>query len=232
MSLDGNVCFFVMYHYESNAILVKPISNLDDESFFEAYKDRFDYLESKGFKIQINIMDNQATKQVERFLSKKDCRLQLVEPHNHRLNAAERAIQTFKDHFISGLCTTDVDFPVQLWDQLAPQAHDTLNLMRQSRVDPTKSAYDVLEGPYDWNKYPLAPPGCKAIIHEAAESRASWAPIGMDAWYLPCTHQRTTTDAINSMFQRQEYIKHQDQLNITPNIVLILTFCLLSTSKN
>ena len=129
-------------------------------------------------------MDNQATKQVKRFLSKKDCRLQLVEPHNHRLNAAERAIQTFKDHFISGLCTTDVDFPVQLWDQLAPQAQDTLNLMRQSRVDPTKSADKVLEGPYDWNKYPLTPPGCKAIIHEAAESRASWAPRGVDAWYL------------------------------------------------
>ena len=90
----------------------------------------------------------------------------------------------YKNHFISGLCTTDVDFPVQLWDQLAPQAQDTLNLMRQSRVDPTKSAYKVLEGPYDWNKYPLAPPGCKAIIHEAAESRASWASRGVDAWYL------------------------------------------------
>ena len=38
MSLDGNVCFFVMYHYKSNAILVKPVSNLDDESIFEAYK--------------------------------------------------------------------------------------------------------------------------------------------------------------------------------------------------
>ena len=30
----------------------------------------------------------------------------------------------------------------------------------------------------------MAPPGCKAIIHEAAESRASWAPRGVDAWYL------------------------------------------------
>ena len=47
-----------MYHYEPNTILVKPIANLDDESFFAAYKDRFDYLESKGFKMRINIMDN------------------------------------------------------------------------------------------------------------------------------------------------------------------------------
>jgi len=62
MSLDGNIYLFVMYHYESNAILVKLISNLDDESIFEAYKDRFDYLEIKGFNIKINVMDNQATK--------------------------------------------------------------------------------------------------------------------------------------------------------------------------
>ena len=39
---------------------------MDDESIFEAHKDRFKYLESKGFKIKINIMDNQATRQVKR----------------------------------------------------------------------------------------------------------------------------------------------------------------------
>jgi len=31
MSLDGNVCFFVMYHYETNAILITPIAGLDSE---------------------------------------------------------------------------------------------------------------------------------------------------------------------------------------------------------
>jgi hypothetical protein len=37
----------------------------------------------------------------------QQCKLQLVEPHNHRMNAAERAIQTFKDAFIAALATTD-----------------------------------------------------------------------------------------------------------------------------
>ena len=27
--------------------------------------------------------------------------MQLVEPHNHQVNAAEREIQTFKNHFIA-----------------------------------------------------------------------------------------------------------------------------------
>jgi hypothetical protein len=30
ISLDGSMCFFVLYHYESNCILATPISGLDD----------------------------------------------------------------------------------------------------------------------------------------------------------------------------------------------------------
>jgi len=50
MSIDGSVCFFVMYHYETNAILVKAIANVDDRSIFEAYKEIFETLEAKGYK--------------------------------------------------------------------------------------------------------------------------------------------------------------------------------------
>ena len=49
---------------------------------------------------------------------------------------------------------------------------------------PSKSAYETLEGPYDWNRYPLAPHGTRAIIYEDSNSRASWAPHGLDLWYL------------------------------------------------
>ena len=52
-----------------------------------------------------------------KFVTSRNCAIQFVEPHNHRVNAAERAIQTFKNHFISGLCTTDINFPLHL---LAP----------------------------------------------------------------------------------------------------------------
>jgi hypothetical protein len=94
MSLDGSICFFILYHYESNSILATPIAGLDDKSIFEAYKMRFRELEAKGFKPKLNVMDNQATKHIKQFLIKNECKLQLVEPHNHRVNAAERAIQT------------------------------------------------------------------------------------------------------------------------------------------
>ena len=60
--------------------------------------------------------------------------MQLVEPHNHHVNTAEWAIQTFKDAFIAALATTDRNFPLQLWDKLAPQVQDTLNLIQESQM--------------------------------------------------------------------------------------------------
>jgi len=92
MSLDGNVCFFVMYHYETNAILITPIAGLDSEQILEAYTKNFKYLVSKGFNPNVNVMDNQANKAIKAYLTPQQVTLQLVEPHNHRVNAAERAI--------------------------------------------------------------------------------------------------------------------------------------------
>jgi hypothetical protein len=184
VSFDGSVCFLVIYHYKANAILATPIAGLDDKSIFEAYKKTFDELAQKGFKPKLNVMDNQATRYIKAFLTEEECELQLVEPHNHRVNAAERAIQTFKDAFISALATTDKDFPLQLWDKLTPQVILTLNMMRASRIDPTKSAHEILYGKYDWNRYPLAPLGCRAVVYEDGDTRGSWASRGVDGWYL------------------------------------------------
>jgi hypothetical protein len=145
----GGYVFFVMYHYETNAILATPVAGLDDKSIFKAYKMQFDNLTSKGHKPKIDIMDNQATKHIKAFLTEQQCQLQLVEPHNHRLNAAERAIQTFKDAFIAALVTTNSDFPLQLWDKITPEVQNTLNMMRASHINPTISVYEQLNGPYD-----------------------------------------------------------------------------------
>ena len=49
-------------------------------------------------------------------------KIQLVETHNHHLNAAKCAMQTFKNHMIVGLCTAITDFSALLCDYLIPQA--------------------------------------------------------------------------------------------------------------
>jgi hypothetical protein len=57
-------------------------------------------------------------------------------------------------------------------------------MMRSSRIDPTKSAHKILNGPYDWNWYLLPPLGCKAAVYEDCDTRGSWASHSVDAFYL------------------------------------------------
>ncbi len=95
------------------------------------------------------MIDNQGTKVIKKILDKKQCNLLLVEPHNHQVNAAKRAIQTFKVHFISALAMTDSNFPLQLWDRLTPQVEATLNMLRPSRIEPSLMAYEAVYGPYN-----------------------------------------------------------------------------------
>ena len=67
-----------------------------------------------------------------------------------------------------------------------------LNMLRTSRIDPKRSAYEQLHGKrYDWNANIMAPPGTRAVIYEDALSRASWGPRGLDAWYLKSTSMGT-----------------------------------------
>jgi hypothetical protein len=155
MSLEGNVCFLVVYYYETNAIMAVPIANFTDDAILKAFRQQFELLKSKGHKIRLNVMDNQACTVVKKYLTTKECKNMLVEPNNHRVNAAERAIQTFKAHFISALATTDSDFPLQLWDCLTPQVEATLNMLRPSQTNPSMSAYKAVHNPYDWNRFLL-----------------------------------------------------------------------------
>ena len=90
----------------------------------------------------LHIMDNEALFfSVTNYLEIHNIKHQLVPPHVHQCNVAERAISTSKDHYIAGLCTTDPQFPMHLWDLLLPQCDYTLNMIRASRLHPTLSVY-------------------------------------------------------------------------------------------
>ncbi len=56
MLLDGNICFFFMYHYKTNAIMITPIASLDSECILEAYKLNFEYMVSNRFKPKVNVL--------------------------------------------------------------------------------------------------------------------------------------------------------------------------------
>ena len=68
------------------------------------------------------------------------------------------------------------NFPMHLWDKTIPQAELTLNLLRQSRLNPKLSAWKQLHGRYDFNSTPIAPPGIKVKAHVQPIQRQTWAP--------------------------------------------------------
>ena len=121
-----------------------------------AYKQLHQILTKRGFQPRLHLLDNEAPKELKTFLDTQHIQYQLVPPHVHRRNAAERAIRTFKEQFVAGLCSTDKNFPMHLWDRLLPQAIITLNLLRASRQLPQLSAYTHVFGNFDFNKTPLA----------------------------------------------------------------------------
>jgi hypothetical protein len=78
----------------------------------------------------------------------------------------------------------ELDFPLDLWDRLLPQAEMTPNLLCTSRQHPQVSASAHLHGLRDYNKTAFAPPGCKIIAREKPSQRRTWAPHGQRGYSL------------------------------------------------
>jgi hypothetical protein len=64
----------------------------------------------RGLKPSLQRLDNEALLTLSNYLIKKVIDYQLATPHIHQRNNAERVIQTFKNHFISGICSVDPNF--------------------------------------------------------------------------------------------------------------------------
>ena len=100
----------------------------------------------------------------------------------HRRNVAERAIRTFKAHFLAILAGVASDFPRYLWDLLVPQAEMTLNFLRQSPLNKTISAWEYFNGPFNYDATPLGPLGTRVLAHHKPDVRASWDFRAEDGW--------------------------------------------------
>jgi hypothetical protein len=67
---------------------------------------------------------------------------------------------------------------------LLPQCLLTLNFLRRSRINPQLSAQAQINGAFDFNCTPLAPPGTMVLIHEKPSTCDTWAPHAIEGWYL------------------------------------------------
>jgi hypothetical protein len=184
VSSKGNKYIMVLYDYDSNAILAKPIRDRTAPELLKAFQFMEQELVAKGLKPKLMKLDNEASKLLKDYIYIQEIAFQLVPPYSHRRNSAERAIRSFKDHLIAGLCSTDKSFPMHLWDRILPQAVITLNMLRTSRINPKLLAAIHIFVQHEYNRAPMAPPGKRIIAHETPGRRQTWAPHGQYGWYI------------------------------------------------
>jgi hypothetical protein len=129
-SSKGNSYVMVCYIYDCKYINFIPMKSRSASEWDKAYDTIHQKLTVKGFKPKLQALDNEASAALKNLFTVNDIAYQLLPHHCHRRNAAERAIRTFKEHFVAGLSSVDPAFPLHLWDRLLPQAEITLNLLR------------------------------------------------------------------------------------------------------
>ncbi len=157
---------FVAYVYDHNVIIVHTMPTRTNTAMIIAFKEVIEVLRTCGYHPALNVMDNKCSTAVERYVRLEKINIQLVPPHNHRANAAEQAIATFKEHFIAALATVNKLCPLQLWDEFLPKVELTLNVLCFSCCNPKISANQEVYGAFDFNKTQLAPLGMKALIYD------------------------------------------------------------------
>ena len=120
----------------------------------------------------------------KRAIAKNGMTHQLVPANYNRRNIAEKALQTFKHHFVSMLCGTEVHFPMTLWCCILRQAEYQLNMLRKPRVNPEVSSFEILYGPHNYDANPFAPLGSAVQMHVMPNNRKTWEAHTKAGYYL------------------------------------------------
>ena len=219
----------VMVEIDSNVIDAEPMKNKTGAEHIKAYQELLKRMKASGVcKPKKHVLDNEASNEYQDEI-RKECKMEMVPPDTHRQNIAERAIQTFKNHFISILSGVDPRFPISLWSKLIPQAVLTLNLLRPSNVCPNVSAHAFMHGQFDYNAMPLAPLGCAVQLYLKPHRRKSWGQHANDGWYIGTSpkhyrchqiwNQKTKAERIcDTVFFKHKYLT-QPTLSVEDQII-------------
>ena len=88
---------------------MQPMKSQIDKDMVKVFQDIYDYLREQNLTPALHLMDNECSKAIK----KENVDIQLVEPHNHRVNAAEEAVKAAKYHTIVGPATVDITCPLK-----------------------------------------------------------------------------------------------------------------------
>jgi hypothetical protein len=177
-SQRGYRYIMVGIHIDSNYIFCETMKNRTEGEMITAYQKMIDRMETAGLGLKHHRLDNECSDNFKKCIRKNNMTWELVPPDCHRRNMAERAIQTFKNHFVAILSGVDDRFPLSLWCHLVRPAELTVNLLRQSNVAPKILAYAHVHGQHDYMRKPFAPLGCAVMAHVKPKNRRTWDTHG------------------------------------------------------
>ena len=224
-SSRGNQYIMVAYDHDSNAILAEQIKTRASEELLRAIKAIHKYLSNRGYQPALQILDNEFPVVVKTFFQQEQVKFRLVPLNLHCNNASEKAIGTFKDHFVTIICSVDPKFLIHLWCRIVHQAVTVLNLLRQSRINLRLPVEAQLNGAFDYNATPLVPPGTQVVIYKTPEKHSTWAPHGVTGWYLSSAleHYRCHTVYVTKTYPEQiartlEFFPHDISMPTTLSV--------------
>jgi len=175
-------------HIDANYIFCEMMKNRMEGKMINAYQKMLDRMLLAGLGLKYHWFDNECSVNFKKCIRKNKLTHELVPPNCHRRNMAERAIQTFKNHFISILSGVDDRFPLSLWCYLVRPAELTINLLRQSNVAASKA--ERAKAKEQWNQHRTHPSSRRAVPIPRVENE----PPARQAMPIPRGQATPTAD--------------------------------------
>ena len=127
----GNKYIMVIHNVDSNSLWVEALKDNTGSKLILAHTRALEQMIKVGIIPKHQVLNNQALAAYKKAIGDSDMTYELVPPDDHQCNMADKAIQTFKAHFVGILSGCAPSFPLHLWCQLLPPVEWQLLLLQK-----------------------------------------------------------------------------------------------------
>ena len=119
----------ILHEIDGNSAWIEPMKNNTEVEMIFFQRRALARMKHQGTVPKHQVLDNEILVAYRKEILATHMTFQLVPSDDHRCHLAEKAIQTWKYHFIGVVSRTTTTFPVHLWCQAIPQAEQQLLLL-------------------------------------------------------------------------------------------------------
>ena len=141
-------------------------------------------MKEKGIVPTHQVLDNEISAVYRLEIKQTSMNFQIVPQDDHRHNLAEKAIQTWKEHFIGVMSRTAAALPAHLWYQAIHQVEMQLLPLQQSNVNPKISSYTHVYGSHNYNAALFVTIGMETLVHNKPKRRGIFAEHSRKVFFI------------------------------------------------